>query len=59
MCIYNCIGVGTFNVFASSEVDRGFEPKTTICICCLRSKSKDWLDVNQDDVYPRTVVLVS
>jgi hypothetical protein len=51
------------SVFASSVVDRGFEPRTgqtkdyTIDICCfsakhaaLRRKSKDWLARNQNNV---------
>jgi hypothetical protein len=51
-------------VFASSVVDRGFEPWSDqnkyykIGICCfsakyatLRGKSKDWLAQNQDDVF--------
>ena len=49
------------SVLASSAVDRGFEPQTKhyqIGICCfyakhaaLRSKNKNWLDQNQDNVY--------
>jgi hypothetical protein len=51
------------NVFASSAVDRGFEPRSglttdyTIGMCCfsakhvaLRSKGKDWLARNQNIV---------
>jgi hypothetical protein len=51
------------NVFASSEVDCGFEPRSDqtkyykIGICCfsakhatLRRKTKDWLARNQDNV---------
>jgi hypothetical protein len=51
------------SVFASSAVDRGFEPRSgqtkdnKICICCLsakhaalRRKSKDGLARNQDNV---------
>jgi hypothetical protein len=45
------------SVFTSSAVDRGFEPKTKIGICCfsvmhtpLRSKSKDWLAQNRDRI---------
>ena len=51
------------SMLASSEVDRGFEPKSgrtkdcNINICCfsakhaaLRSKSKDWLARNQNNV---------
>jgi hypothetical protein len=66
-CIYNylCnrIGVVIVSVFASSAVDRGFEPRFgqtknyTFCICCcsakhtaLRRKSKDWLARNQNNV---------
>ena len=60
----------------ASAVDRGFEPRSghtkdyKIGICCfsakhvaLRSKSKDWLARNQDNVgrhiHPRIVVSVS
>jgi hypothetical protein len=66
-------------VLASSAVDRGFEPQSgqikdyKISICrfsakhaALRSKSKDWLARNQNNlsrverhVYQRTVVSVS
>jgi hypothetical protein len=51
------------SVFASSAVDRGFEPRSgqikdyEIGICCfsakhavLKRKSHDWLDRNQDNV---------
>ena len=51
------------SIFASSVVDRGFEPRSgqakdyEIGICCfsakhaaLRRKSKDWLTRNQDNV---------
>jgi hypothetical protein len=51
------------SVLVSSAVDRGFEPRSgqtkdyKIGICCLsakhaalRSKSKDWLAQNQDNV---------
>ena len=51
------------SVLASSAVDRGFGPRSDhtkdyeIDICCfsakyaaLRSKSKDWLDRNQNNV---------
>ena len=48
------------SVFASSMVDRGFEPRSVqtkdyqIDICCfsaaLRRKSKDWLARNQHNV---------
>jgi hypothetical protein len=51
------------NVLASSAVNRGFEPRSgqtkdyTIGICCvstkfaaIRSKSKDWLARNQNNV---------
>ena len=51
------------NVFASSAVERGFEPRSgqtkdyEIGICCfsannaaLRRKSKDWLARNQDNL---------
>ena len=68
------------DVLASRVVDRGFEPQTkdyTIGICCfsakdtaLRTKSKNWLALNQKNVskwgdivgrhvYPQTVVSVS
>jgi hypothetical protein len=52
------------SVFASSLVDRGFEPRLgqtkdyKIGICCffakhaaLRRKRKDWLAWNQDNVF--------
>ena len=51
------------NILASSVVDRGFEPRSgqtkdnKIGICCfsakretLRSKNKEWLARNQDNV---------
>ena len=55
------------SVLASSEVDRGFEPRSSqikdynigICISALRSKSKDWLVRNPDNVSIRTVDSVS
>ena len=67
------------SVLASSAVNREFEPRSgqtkdyKIGICCfsakhvaLRSKSKDWLTWNQNNVskvgrhvYPLTVVSVS
>ena len=66
------------SMLASTAVDRGFEPRSgytnnyEIGICCfstkraaLRSKSKNWLVRNRDnvsewgDVYPRTVGSVS
>jgi hypothetical protein len=53
-----------FSVFTSSAVDRGFESRSgqtnnyKIGICCfstkhaaLRSKSKDWLARNQNNVF--------
>ena len=59
----NCIGGVMVSVLASCAVDRGFDPlsgKTKdykIGICCfsakhatLRTKSKDWLARNQDNV---------
>ena len=59
----NCIGGVMVSVIASSVVDRGFEPWSgqikdyKIGICCfsaknaaLRSKSKDWLARNKDNV---------
>jgi hypothetical protein len=75
----NRIGGVMVSVFASSAVDRGFEAWSgqtkdyKIGICCfsdkhaaLKSKSKDWLARNQNNVslveqhvYPRTVVSVS
>ena len=57
------IGVVMVSVLASSAVDRGFEPRSgqtkdyKIGICCfsakhaLRSKSKDWLARNQNNVF--------
>ena len=57
------IGGVTVSMLASSAVDRGFEPRlgrtkdNKIGICCfsakhaaLRSKSKDWLAQNQNNV---------
>ena len=59
----NCISVVMVSVLASSAVDRGFKPQSgqtkdyEIGICCffarhaaLRSKSKDWLARNQNNV---------
>ena len=59
----NPIGGVMVSVLASIGVDCGFEPRSgqtkdyQICICCfsfehtvLRSKSKDWLAWNQDNV---------
>ena len=59
----NRIGGVTLSVFASSAVDRGFEPRSgqtkdyEIGICyfsakhaTLRRKSKDWLARNQNNV---------
>ena len=59
----NCVGGVMASVFASSEVDRGFESRSgqtkeyEICICCffakpaaLRRKSKHWLTQNQNNV---------
>ena len=59
----NCIGGVMVSVLASSVVDRGFEPRSgqtkdyKIGICCfstkhtaLRSRSKDWLAQNQNNV---------
>jgi hypothetical protein len=61
---YNRIGGVMVSVFASSLVDRGFEPRLgqtkdyKIGICCffakhaaLRRKRKDWLAWNQDNVF--------
>jgi hypothetical protein len=61
--IHNRIGGVMVSVLASSVIDRGFEPRSgqtkdyKISICCfsakhaaLRSKSKDWLAQNQDNV---------
>ena len=61
---YNNRIVGVMNgLFASSAVDRGFEPRSgqikdyKIGMCCFsarhaasRSKSKDWLARNQNNV---------
>jgi hypothetical protein len=60
----NRIGGVMVSLLVSSAVDHGFEPRSgqikdyKICICCfctkyptLRSKSKDWLTLNQDNVY--------
>ena len=60
---FNCIGGLMVRVLSSSVVDRGFEPRSgqtkdyKIDICCfsakhtaLRSKSKDWLAQNQNNV---------
>ena len=59
----NRIGVVMVSVLASSSVDCGFDPRSgqtkdyKIGICCffarhaaLRSKSKDWLARNQNNV---------
>jgi hypothetical protein len=57
----NCIGSVMVSILASSAVDRGFEHGRVkdykIGICCfsakhtaLRSKSKDWLARNQNNV---------
>ena len=59
----NCIGGVTVSVLVSSAVNDGFEPrlsptkdyKTSKCCsspeyAALRSKSKDWLVRNQDNV---------
>jgi hypothetical protein len=61
--IYNRIGGVMVSVLASSVVDHGFEPQSgqtkdyKIGMCCfsakyaaLRSKSKDWLARNQNNV---------
>ena len=61
--IYNRIGGVMVSVLASSVVDHGFEPRSgqtkdyKIGMCCfsakyaaLRSKSKDWLARNQNNV---------
>ena len=58
------IGGVMVNVFASSAVDRGFEPRSgqtndyKIGVCCfsakhvaLRRKSRDWLTRNQNNVF--------
>ena len=63
---FNHIGGVMVSVFASSAVDRGFEPQSgqtkdyNIGICCfsakyatLRRKNKDWLVRNQDNVSER------
>jgi hypothetical protein len=75
----NHIGDVMVSMLILSVVDRRFEPHSdktkdnNIGICCistkytaLRSKSKDWLTRNQenvsewsDKVHPRTVALVS
>ena len=75
----NHIGDVMVSMLILSVVDRRFEPRSDkakdnkICICCistkytaLRSKSKNWLTLNQDNVsewsnkvHPRTVALVS
>ena len=59
-------------MFASSAIDRGFEPQTgqikdfKIGMCCfsakqaaLKRKNKDWLARNQNDVSEWNVVSVS
>ena len=59
----NRFGGVMVNMFASSAVDRGFEPRSgqtkdfKIDICCfsakhaaLRRKSKDWMAQNQNNV---------
>ena len=75
----NRIGDVMVSVLASRAVDHGFEPRSgqtkdyKIGVCCfsakhasLRSKSKDWLARNQNNVsewgghvYPLNVVSVS
>ena len=61
MWLHNHIGGVMVSVFASSAVDRGFEPRSSQTkdykICCfsakhavLRRKSKDWLARNQNNV---------
>jgi hypothetical protein len=63
MARISSIGI-VVSVFASSAVDRGFEPRLgqtkdyKIAICCfsakhtaLRRKGKDWLARNQDIVF--------
>ena len=63
---HNHIGGVVVRMFASSAVDRGFEPRSgrtkdyKIGICCfsakhttLRRKSKGWLARNQDNVSDR------
>ena len=60
---YNRISGVMVSMLATTEVDRVFEPLSgqskdyQICICCfsakhteLRSKCKDWLAWNQDNV---------
>jgi hypothetical protein len=62
-CIYNRIGGVMVSVLASSAVDHAFGPRLgqtkdyKIGICCLsaihmalRSKNKDWLARNQNNV---------
>jgi hypothetical protein len=62
--IYNRISGVMVSVLASSVVDHGFEPRSgqtkdyKIGMCCfsakyaaLRSKSKDWLARNQNNVF--------
>jgi hypothetical protein len=72
LCIYigivsiiqNGIGSVMVNVFSSSAVDRGFEPRSgqtkdyKISMCCFfakhvafKRKSKDWLARNWDNVF--------
>jgi len=59
-------------MFASSAIDRGFEPQSgqikdfKISMCCfsakqaaLKKKNKDWLARNQNDVSEWNVVSVS
>jgi hypothetical protein len=63
LVVANRIGGVMISVLASSTVDRGFEPRSgqtkdyKIGICCfsakhaaLRSKNKDWLAQNQNNV---------
>ena len=61
MWLHNHIGGVMVSVFVSSAVERGFEPRSSQTkdykICCfsakhavLRSKSKDWLARNQNNV---------
>ena len=70
--IFNRIGGVMVSVFASSAIDRGFDPRSgqikdfKIGICCfsakqaaLRRKNKDWLARNQNNVSEWTVVSVS
>ena len=60
----NCIGGVAVSMLASSAVDCGFEPRSgpteeyKLGMCCfsakqaaLRSKSKDWLARNQNNVF--------